>query len=163
MVGASAITLAVVGIKVYNNKKSASAPVIPPGATDSTGAVIPDARVALDTQPIDTSNIGDTAFPLIIGSRRKAVVLLQMALKYKYNYPVDVDGRLGEQTRLALIQLNADPQGSNLTVLTPFWKSFIRTISIDKNNYLSIVKDTDYTSLFSANPALKDIYNQYSS
>jgi hypothetical protein len=152
------LTLIIVGVKIYKHYKAA------PPVGYGTGSLTTDVlRQQLNSMPIDTTNISDSVFPIKTGDRGKAVVLLQIAMNNKYGFTGDVDGRMGDQMRSEMYLLNMSPAGADLTVLEPliFAPLGDRDVSIDKNNYNAIISGVDFASIFNANPAYKDTFNQY--
>lgn len=112
---------------------------------------------------INPSTISSSDFPLEINSRNKAVILMQVALKHKWSQPMTVDGRFGDETRLALINKfysffggSSSPTMAKAYLSLPFTK-----MEINATQFASIVKGVDFNSIFASNPDYKKVFTQY--
>jgi len=112
---------------------------------------------------VDT-NVSTSDFPLEVGSRNKAVVLMQVALKHKWGQSlINVDGRFGTSTRDGILNKfyylfggSTSPTTANVWIRLPFTK-----FEITESNYNAIVKGVDFNKIFSQNPNYKQMFNQY--
>jgi hypothetical protein len=112
---------------------------------------------------IDPSSISSSDFPLEINARNKAVVLMQIALKHKWGQDVTIDGRFGDQTRLALInkfpQLfggSSSPTAAKVYLSLPFTK-----MEISASDFNKVIAGVNFNSLFASNSGYKSVFNQF--